>query len=235
MGGGSSIGWAAAVGAGLGVIAIVLAGFYPVLAQSQFVNVTSNVSIFAQIELTANNSLGLTSSTISFGNRTQLGVNDLAATNNTGLAGGTLSGINVNNGNSSQYINVTPNTNVNVTLCAAGNNSLKLPGADTYINSTTNYTWNTTARHANGTWWTPGGSNTTPPGSLFPLNANTNNLADRNAGGLFATRTGISYITPGTDNSTAFFTYFLDIPSFQEPGDYSNTVLHKAARQTVGC
>lgn len=235
MNGGREVGWAAAIGAGLGVLAVLAGLLSPVLSQSpQLVNVTSNVTIFAQIELVANSSL-ITPSTISFGNITKTGTSDIPAKNNTGLSGGTLLGIGVRDGNSSQYVNVTPNTNVNVTACVAGNNSLKLPGQNIYINSTTNYTWNVTARHANGTWWTPNGSNATSPGSLFPINDNNLALPDLNAGGSYRTQTGISYITPGTDNATIFFSFFLDIPSFQEPGDYSNIVSLKVVRQTVGC
>lgn len=222
---GGAVVWATAAGMLLGLLAVFsIPGM--VAAQSQIVNVTSNVSIYAQLAIAASNNL---SGGVVFGNITILPQTNLNATHVNDSNTTELPGI-VGALNTSYYINVSRTSNVNVTLCFSANNSLKTPdGLNTIPLS--GFTWNDSAFHGNGTWF-GGGPPGTPLGYVAPSDSNQ---AVPNAN--YAIVTGATNMSQNgnTQNSTVLFRFWLDIPATQAPGDYFNTLSFKGVRDNAGC
>lgn len=226
MAGARTVSAAAALGAGLGILLLLVAQTGVVLAQSQVVNVTSNVTIFAQLAIAASSNL---SNGSAFGNITTLPSTNLNDSDNNNSNATQLAGI-VEAGNSSQYINVSTTSNVNVTICFSANNSLRTSdGVNTIPLS--GFTWNSSARHGNGTWY-GGGPPGTPPGYISPSDTNQD---VNNAAYEFVTGMNNISVSGQPNNAVVLFRFWLDLPADQAPGDYFNTLTFKGVRDTSGC
>ena len=192
-------------GAFVGLIALIVALVISSLALSGQISITGfaplNVSSPITSEAIINKYYAIEMSDnltyIEFENVTQLGINDVNATDNYNSAGG----------NTSLWITLNIDANVNVDFCINSSSPL-ISGGDTILQS--NITWSDSN--------TSNMTVPTGPAGSTPLTA--------------AYAAGTTNIAPGNKN---FYRFWVDIPHNAKSGNYSNTIEFKAIETGAGC